>query len=178
MLLLNRGDRFEVRPLPAEAQHAFHDGAIGYLGIRDYLRAKAGAADRIGIFLALFLRLALLSTVAFIVKLTTPVFSVFGQGFSWRDLILIAGGLFLVYKAVTEIHHKLEGAEEDHGGSGKKVAQITFASVITQPGSSGPALSWQPSATVSVTPSTPFSTAHRTAWTLHPSTSTPVLSTG
>ncbi len=52
------------------------------------------------------------------------------MGFSWKDFILIAGGLFLVYKAVSEIHHKLEGAEEEHGG--KKVAQITFGSVIAQ----------------------------------------------
>ena len=56
-------------------------------------------ARRVGIGLALILRLMLLSTVAFIVTLTTPVFSVLGHGFSWRDLILIAGGLFLVWKA-------------------------------------------------------------------------------
>jgi predicted tellurium resistance membrane protein TerC len=51
---------------------------------------------RIGIGLALILRLGLLGTVALIVQLTTPVFTAFGHGFSWRDLILIAGGLFLV----------------------------------------------------------------------------------
>lgn len=65
-------------------------------------------ARRIGIGAALILRLALLGTVAFIVKLTQPVFSLFEHGFSWRDLILIAGGLFLVWKATTEIHHKVD----------------------------------------------------------------------
>lgn len=65
-------------------------------------------ARRIGIGGALILRLALLGTVAFIVKLTTPVFSIFEQGLSWRDIILIAGGLFLVWKATREIHHRVD----------------------------------------------------------------------
>lgn len=65
-------------------------------------------ARRIGIGLALGLRLALLGTIAFIVQLTEPVFEVFGQGFSWRDLILIAGGLFLVWKSTKEIHHSVD----------------------------------------------------------------------
>ena len=63
---------------------------------------------RIGIGLALILRLMLLGTIAFIVKLTTPLFSLLGHGFSWRDLILIAGGLFLVWKATKEIHHRID----------------------------------------------------------------------
>jgi len=62
----------------------------------------------IGIGLALILRLFLLGSIAFIVKLTTPMFSVFGQELSWRDLILIAGGLFLVWKATKEIHHRVD----------------------------------------------------------------------
>jgi len=65
-------------------------------------------ARRIGIGLALILRLALLGTVAFIVQLTAPIFTAFGHGFSWRDLILIAGGLFLVWKATKEIHHNVD----------------------------------------------------------------------
>jgi predicted tellurium resistance membrane protein TerC len=65
-------------------------------------------ARRIGIGLALILRLALLGTIAVIVRLTEPVFEAFGQGFSWRDLILIAGGLFLVWKATKEIHHNVD----------------------------------------------------------------------
>jgi predicted tellurium resistance membrane protein TerC len=65
-------------------------------------------ARRMGIGLAVILRLVLLSTIAFIVSLTTPLFSLFGQGLSWRDLILIAGGLFLVWKATKEIHHRVD----------------------------------------------------------------------
>ncbi len=65
-------------------------------------------ARRIGIAGALILRLLLLSTVAFIFKLTEPLFEIFGRGFSWRDLILIAGGLFLVWKATKEIHHSVD----------------------------------------------------------------------
>jgi len=62
----------------------------------------------IGIGLALLFRLAMLGTIAVIVKLTTPLFTVLGQGFSWRDLILIGGGLFLVWKATKEIHHRVD----------------------------------------------------------------------
>ena len=62
-------------------------------------------ARRIGISAALIMRLLLLTTVAFIVTLTAPLFTAFGHGFSWRDIILIAGGLFLVWKATKEIHH-------------------------------------------------------------------------
>jgi len=65
-------------------------------------------ARRIGIAAALVLRLGLLATIATIVKLTTPVFEVLGHPFSWRDLILIVGGLFLVWKATTEIHHSVD----------------------------------------------------------------------
>jgi predicted tellurium resistance membrane protein TerC len=54
------------------------------------------------------MRLALLGTVAIIVQLTEPLFTAFGHGFSWRDLILIAGGLFLVWKATKEIHHNVD----------------------------------------------------------------------
>ncbi len=63
---------------------------------------------RIGISLALIMRLALLSTIAWIVTLTAPIFSVFGNAFSWKDVILILGGLFLVWKATKEIHHTVE----------------------------------------------------------------------
>lgn len=68
-------------------------------------RAKA---RRIGIAGALLMRLALLGTVAFIVRLTEPVLTLFEQAFSWRDIILIVGGLFLVWKATKEIHHKVD----------------------------------------------------------------------
>ena len=55
-----------------------------------------------------------------IITLKEDVVVWFGMGFSWKDFILIAGGLFLVYKAVTEIHHKLEGAEEEHGSAARR----------------------------------------------------------
>lgn len=65
-------------------------------------------ARRIGISAALLLRLGLLGTVAVIVQLTEPVVTLFGHGLSWRDMILIAGGLFLVWKATKEIHHNVD----------------------------------------------------------------------
>ncbi|MBM3535708.1 MAG: TerC family protein [Alphaproteobacteria bacterium] len=65
-------------------------------------------ARRIGIGLALILRLLLLATIAWIVQLTQPLFTLFDNAFSWRDLILIGGGLFLVWKATREIHHTVD----------------------------------------------------------------------
>jgi predicted tellurium resistance membrane protein TerC len=65
-------------------------------------------ARRLGISAALIMRLVLLTTVSFIVRLTAPLFTAFGHDFSWRDLILIAGGLFLVWKATREIHHTVD----------------------------------------------------------------------
>jgi predicted tellurium resistance membrane protein TerC len=88
-------------------------------------------ARRIGIGLALILRLGLLGTVALIVQLTEPLFTLFGNGFSWRDLILIAGGLFLVWKATKEIHHNVDpdpGPDMFEGGK----ASLGFASAIGQ----------------------------------------------
>jgi predicted tellurium resistance membrane protein TerC len=63
---------------------------------------------RIGISLALIMRLALLSMIAWIVSLTAPVFTVMDNAFSWKDMILIAGGLFLLWKATKEIHHTVD----------------------------------------------------------------------
>ncbi len=59
------------------------------------------------------MRLGLLSGIAFIVQLTAPIFSLLGRDFSWRDLILIAGGLFLIYKATSEIHDHVTGGGEE-----------------------------------------------------------------
>ena len=95
-------------------------------------------ARRIGIGGALVMRLVLLATIAVIVQLTEPVFSVFGHGFSWRDMILIAGGLFLVWKATKEIHHNVD---PDHGpdmfegnaavlGVGAAIAQILLLDLV------------------------------------------------
>ncbi len=87
---------------------------------------------KIGIGLALVMRLALLGTVAFIVKLTAPIFSVFGQAFSWRDLILIAGGLFLVWKATKEIHHKVDPDPESVLSDGTRAVTLSFGAAIFQ----------------------------------------------
>lgn len=86
---------------------------------------------RIGIGLALILRLALLGSVAFIVTLTTPLFTVLGHGISWRDLILIAGGLFLMWKATKEIHHRVD---PDPGPDlfDRKAASLGFAAALGQ----------------------------------------------
>ncbi len=92
---------------------------------------QRSAGRRIGIGLALILRLVLLGTVAFIVKLTTPIVTVFGQGFSWRDLILIAGGLFLLWKATKEIHHNVDPDPGDDMFE-KGAAGITFTAAIFQ----------------------------------------------
>jgi predicted tellurium resistance membrane protein TerC len=89
------------------------------------------SARRIGIGLALVLRLALLGTIAIIVSLTEPLFTAFGHGFSWRDLILIAGGLFLVWKATKEIHHNVDPDPGEDMFEGKAVG-MTFASAIAQ----------------------------------------------
>ena len=95
------------------------------------VRFLMNSARRLGIGLAVVLRLALLGTVALIVRLTEPVFTLMDHAFSWRDLILIGGGLFLVFKATTEIHHTVDPkpADEPRAGEG---ARIGFAAPIAQ----------------------------------------------
>jgi predicted tellurium resistance membrane protein TerC len=75
-------------------------------------KEQQARARRLGIGAALVMRLVLLATISFIVQLTQPVFTLFDHGFSWRDLILVAGGLFLVWKATKEIHHTVD--PQDH----------------------------------------------------------------
>ncbi|WP_025587617.1 TerC family protein [Sphingomonas sp. UNC305MFCol5.2] len=103
-------------------------------------------ARRVGISLALVMRLALLTMIAWIVGLTAPVFDLgivgplshgepaFETQFSWRDLILLAGGLFLVWKATTEIHHSVDSDEHDTDDllDKKKVVSMTFTAAIVQ----------------------------------------------
>ncbi|WBU37323.1 TerC family protein [Homoserinibacter sp. YIM 151385] len=86
-------------------------------------------ARNLGLLLALVTRIGLLFAASWIIGLTDDLFAVFGMGFSGRDLILIAGGLFLVYKAVKEIHEKLEGTESGHG---PKAGSVSFAAIILQ----------------------------------------------
>lgn len=88
-------------------------------------------ARKIGIGLALVMRLGLLGTVAWIVQLTNPVFEVLGHAFSWKDLILIAGGLFLVWKATKEIHHSVDPVDHKEDMVGKTVT-MSFGAAIGQ----------------------------------------------
>jgi len=93
--------------------------------------AQRSKARRIGLILALVMRIALLGTISVIVGLTEPVFTLFEHDFSWRDIVLIAGGLFLVWKATKEIHHNVE---PDPEGTGAKIAAagMAFSTAIIQ----------------------------------------------
>jgi len=90
--------------------------------------AQAKRARQIGLSLALLFRILLLLILSYLIGLTAPVFSLFGHAFSWRDLILLAGGLFLVYKATHEIHKGVEGESDGKGG----VITAGFAAVVSQ----------------------------------------------
>ena len=92
-------------------------------------KARQEVARRLGLFMAMFMRIALLLLLAWIVGLVEPIFTLFGKGFSGRDIILILGGLFLVWKSTSEIHESLEGAE---GETTTSVVKAGFASVIMQ----------------------------------------------
>ena len=87
------------------------------------------AARMIGLALALIIRLALLASIAWVVTLTAPLISVWGFGLSGRDLILILGGLFLLFKGTMELHERLEGQEAQ---GEKKVVHAVFWQVIVQ----------------------------------------------
>lgn len=88
-------------------------------------------ARRLGIGAALVLRLGLLGTVAWIVQLVEPVIELFGQAFSWKDIILIAGGLFLLWKATKEIHHSMDPEPEGDMFVGR-AASLGFGAAIVQ----------------------------------------------
>ncbi|WP_233837444.1 TerC family protein [Paraburkholderia sp. ZP32-5] len=93
--------------------------------------AQRVRTQRTGLLLALLMRLALLGTVAWIVQLTETAFTVFGHGFSWRDLILLAGGLFLVWKATGEIRHHVT-REDDAPAKASSTVQLSVAAAIGQ----------------------------------------------
>ena len=90
--------------------------------------SQQARARAIGLGLALIMRIGLLAGIAWIIGLTAPLFEVFGLAVSWRDAILMAGGLFLLSKATFEIHHTVEGEE----GDGAASARAGFALVIGQ----------------------------------------------
>jgi predicted tellurium resistance membrane protein TerC len=87
------------------------------------------AARRLGLFGAMFMRVGLLLTLAWIVGMTAPLFTMLQQPFSGRDLVLIGGGLFLIWKSAGEIHQSLEGGEDGQSHSAVKAG---FAAIILQ----------------------------------------------
>jgi len=99
--------------------------------------AQQARARQIGLALALIMRLALLSAITWIMGLTAPLFAVAGHDFSWRDMILIGGGLFLVYKGTQEIHNRIDGEAEheagaarQHAGFGATIVQIALLDIV------------------------------------------------
>jgi len=86
-------------------------------------------ARKIGLALALVFRLALLFTITWLIGLTAPIFEALGHPVSWRDIILMAGGLFLLAKGTREIHHTIEGDDEE---TGLAAAVTSFFAVIVQ----------------------------------------------
>ena len=95
----------------------------GKLPVEDRARAR-----KIGLSLAMFIRIALLWSITWVMRLTTPWFVAFGNEISGRDMILLVGGLFLIAKSTHEIHEKLEG-EEGHGSA---KAAASFVGIIIQ----------------------------------------------
>lgn len=91
-------------------------------------RGQQAAARRTGLAAAMLMRIALLVSLAWLISLTRPLFAVFGHAFSGRDLLFLAGGLFLLAKATTEIHDRLEGTE----GQASARVPPSFTAVIVQ----------------------------------------------
>lgn len=89
---------------------------------------KQKKARQLGLALALITRIMLLLSLSWVMSLTSPIFTLIGQEISGRDLILLIGGLFLIYKATSEIHEKIEGENHDTDVKGK----VTFTGVIIQ----------------------------------------------
>ncbi|PZO89108.1 MAG: hypothetical protein DI626_00140 [Micavibrio aeruginosavorus] len=92
-------------------------------------KEQQAKARTIGLGLALIMRLVLLSMIAWLASLTAPLFNAFGQEISWRDIILIVGGLFLMVKGTMEIHHSVEGSHDQDKNTLKKV---TMGAVLAQ----------------------------------------------
>jgi predicted tellurium resistance membrane protein TerC len=91
--------------------------------------AQQAKARRYGLVLALLMRVVLLFCISWIAGMQEPLFTVFGMGFSVRNIVLLAGGLFLLFKATTEIHGKIE-AEEVVGGPRKSFRNVVFQIII------------------------------------------------
>ncbi len=91
---------------------------------------QAEKARKLGLALALVFRILLLLVLSWIIGLKAEVFSAFGQAFSWRDIILIAGGVFLMYKSSSEIHEEIEG--ETEAEQAERLSVTSFANIILQ----------------------------------------------
>ena len=91
-------------------------------------KAQQARARRLGLFLAMFMRIGLLASLSWMIRLTAPLFGLLGHEISGRDLILLVGGLFLIGKSTFEIHDKLEGEE----GHGRPASPRRSPSVIVQ----------------------------------------------
>ncbi len=92
-------------------------------------KQAAKRARQIGLSLALVFRIALLFVLTWIIALKEPVFTLLGRGFSWRDIVLFAGGVFLIVKATQELHREVEGS---HGAQRPSVAKTAFWTIIFQ----------------------------------------------
>jgi len=92
-------------------------------------KAEQSRARRIGLFMAMFMRIALLLALSWLVGLTAPLFAILGHELSGRDLILIGGGCFLLWTATVEIHQSLSG---ELGDSAREAASISFMAAISQ----------------------------------------------
>ncbi|WP_316862421.1 TerC family protein [uncultured Cohaesibacter sp.] len=92
----------------------------------------AKKARALGILLALVFRIAFLFALSWLIGMTTPLFTMFGLDFSWRDLIMIVGGLFLIYKAMSEIHLELEFSQEDEAKIRAGKTEFVFGAAILQ----------------------------------------------
>jgi predicted tellurium resistance membrane protein TerC len=92
-------------------------------------KEQADRARRLGLALALIFRILLLMVLSWIIALNAPVFTLFGEPFSWRDLILIAGGVFLLYKAVHEMHTEIE---EPQGPGLQQRAKGAMSAIVSQ----------------------------------------------
>lgn len=99
-------------------------------------KEQQAKARNIGLILALVFRIALLFGISYIIGLTAPLFTVFAHEISGRDLVLIVGGLFLLAKSTSEIHHKIEGQENESGVAkavttlGKTIVQIVLLDIV------------------------------------------------
>lgn len=107
------------------------DNVIFLSLVTDRLPAEqAKRARQIGLALALAFRVILLLTITLIIKLKEPLLSIYGKGFSIRDMILIAGGLFLITKSTQEVHSEIEGEDENPNAPG--ALRASFGAVVAQ----------------------------------------------